>query len=112
MYRELYERLGPPVPVEIMNWRVTAAGPEPDLQLAVRADNASTNAADAVKGARPAYFPEAGGFTDTPIYDRYRLAPGAQFAGPAIVEERESTVIVGPGAKCSIDAQWNLVITL
>ena len=112
VYRELYERLGPPVPVEIMNWRVTAAGPEPDLQLAVRADNASTNAADAVKGARPAYFPEAGGFTDTPIYDRYRLAPGAQFAGPAIVEERESTVIVGPGAQCSIDAQWNLVITL
>ena len=46
VYRELYERLGPPVPVEIMNWRVTAAGPEPDLQLAVRADNASTNAAD------------------------------------------------------------------
>ncbi len=87
-----------------MNWRVTAAGPEPDLQLAVRADNATTNAADAVKGARPAYFPEAGGFTNTPIYDRYRLAPGAQFAGPAIVEERESTVIVGPGAKCSIDA--------
>ncbi|KPV45852.1 methylhydantoinase, partial [Kouleothrix aurantiaca] len=30
VYRELYERLGPPVPVEIMNWRVTAAGPEPD----------------------------------------------------------------------------------
>ena len=88
------------------------AGPEPDLQLAVRADNASANAADAVKGARPAYFPEAGGFTDTPIYDRYRLAPSAHFAGPAIVEERESTVIVGPGAQCRIDAQWNLVIAL
>lgn len=112
VYRELYERLGPPVPVEIINWRVVASGPEPELQLAVRAENATAEAGDAVKGARPAYFPETGGFTSTPIYDRYRLAPGAQFTGPAIIEERESTVIVGPGARCQIDAQWNLVVEL
>ena len=34
--------------------------------------------------------------TDVPVYDRYRLGPGATFDGPAIVEERESTVVVGP----------------
>ena len=34
------------------------------------------------------------------MYDRYALAPGATFNGPAIVEERESTLIVGPGAAC------------
>jgi N-methylhydantoinase A len=111
LYRELYERLGPPVPIEILNWRVVSSGPRPDLKLHVTAPSGS-DARDALKGKRPAYFPETHGFVATPIYDRYQLAPGAMFAGPAIVEERESTVIVGPGARCRIDEQHNLVVTL
>ena len=35
--------------------------------------------------------------------DRYKLSPGISFSGPAIVEERESTVIVGEDAMASID---------
>jgi N-methylhydantoinase A len=108
VYRELYERLGPPVPLEILNWRVVASGPRPDVRLQVRQQAGG----DARKGERPAYFPEAGGFVATPIYDRYQLAPGAQLVGPAIVEERESTVIVGPGARCYVDEQYNLVVEL
>ena len=108
VYRELYERLGPPVPLEILNWRVVASGPRPDVRLQMQ----KASEGDAIKGKRSAYFPEAGGFVATPIYDRYRLAPGAEFVGPAIVEERESTVIVGPGARCKIDEQWNLVVEL
>ncbi len=110
-YQSLYERLGPPVSIEIMNWRVTSSGPAPDLKLKLAA-NASTDAAAALKGARPAYFPERGGYVDTPIYDRYNLGPGARFRGPAIVEERESTVIIGPDAACVIDSEWNLVVEL
>ena len=111
VYRELYERLGPPVPLEILSWRVVSSGPRPGLRLRVAAAEAG-GADSARKGERPAYFPEAGGFVATPIYDRYRLAPGAAFEGPAIVEERESTAIVGPGAKCRVDEQHNLVVTL
>ena len=109
VYRELYERLGPPVAIEVLNWRVVSSGPNPALRLRMDSSG-SSHAADAIKGQRPAYFPETAGYTETPIYDRYRLAPGASFSGPAIVEERESTVIVGPGAACETDAQWNLVI--
>jgi N-methylhydantoinase A len=58
------------------------------------------------------YFPEAGGFTATPVYDRYRLVPGARLSGPAVVEERESTAVVPPGAEALIDPHWNLVISL
>ena len=36
--------------------------------------------------------------TDVTVYDRYRLGPGATLQGPAIVEERESTTVIGPGA--------------
>jgi N-methylhydantoinase A/oxoprolinase/acetone carboxylase beta subunit len=40
------------------------------------------------------------------------LAPGTEFDGPAIVEERESTTVVGPGARVEIDAARNLLVTL
>jgi N-methylhydantoinase A len=109
VYRELYERLGPPVPVEILNWRVVSSGPRPDLRLQITATS-SGEAHTALKGERPAYFPEASGFVSTPVYDRYRLAPGAAFDGPTIVEERESTVIVGPGGRCRVDEHHNLVV--
>ncbi len=69
VYRSLYERLGPPVEIEVLNWRVVSSGPRPDLRLAIA--GASANAT-AIKGERSAYFPEAGGFVATPIYDRYR----------------------------------------
>jgi N-methylhydantoinase A/oxoprolinase/acetone carboxylase beta subunit len=43
------------------------------------------------------------------VYDRHRLDPGARLTGPVIVEERESTTVVGPGARLSVDAHRNLV---
>jgi N-methylhydantoinase A len=61
------------------------------------------------KRERRAYFPETGGYVETPVYDRYALQPGAAFAGPAIIEERESTTIVGPGARIRVDATRTLI---
>ncbi|MCW1966687.1 MAG: hydantoinase/oxoprolinase family protein [Anaerolineae bacterium] len=112
-YRQLYGRFGPPVPIEIINWRVVSSGPSPALRLRTGAGDVATGSAEfARKGARRAWSPEAKGYVDTPIYDRYRLAVGAHFSGPAIVEERESTVIVGALGNCHIDAQRNLVVNL
>ena len=34
----------------------------------------------AIKGTRPAYFPQAGGFVDATVYDRYALAASATFS--------------------------------
>jgi N-methylhydantoinase A len=66
----------------------------------------------ALKGQRQAYFPESGGFTDVDVYDRYGLLPGAEFHGPAIVEERESTVVVVPGAVARVDQHGSLIVEL
>jgi N-methylhydantoinase A len=112
VYRRLYERLSQSVPLEIINWRVTVAGPAPEVRLQMPgADNAEEQAVQmAYKGKRKVYFP--GGFQDVAVYDRYRLLPGMQLTGPAIVEERESTVVVGSGSRFHIDQQWNLVVEL
>ncbi len=113
VYRQLYERSGPAVEVEMLNWRVVSSGPSPKVQLAVETATGDTGTADdARKGTRPAYFPEAESFVDTPVFDRYRLAPEMTFDGPAIVEERESTAVIGPGAFCRIDRHHNLVVDM
>lgn len=65
-----------------------------------------------MKRHRPVYFEEAGGFMETPVYDRYRLAPGNSIDGPAILEERESTLVIGLGEVATIDDSLNAVIGL
>jgi N-methylhydantoinase A len=110
-YERLYKRLNPDVDVEALNWRVIVTGPRPTIQLAPAAGMQAPVEA-ARKGERPAYFPETSGYLECPVYDRYQLAPGMLLRGPAIIEERESTVVVGPGAGVEVDAQKNVVIWL
>ena len=46
------------------------------------------------------------------MYDRYALAPGATVTGPALIEERESTCVIGAGNVATVDARYNLVAEL
>lgn len=98
-------------PVEVVNWKVEAVGPVPGGERAHRLAGFDA-ATPALKGHRPAWFPEANGFLDCPVLDRYALAAGAELAGPALVEERESTCVVGPRDRLRVDAQMNLVISV
>jgi N-methylhydantoinase A/oxoprolinase/acetone carboxylase beta subunit len=108
-YRALYHRLPQGVPLEALNWRVTVSAPPPALAFGGAA-GAAGGAAAAVKTHRRAWFAESNGWVDTPVYDRYALGPGTTFAGPAIVEERESTAIIGPGARCRVDDGRTIVV--
>jgi N-methylhydantoinase A len=110
-YEALYHRRPHGVAVEVLNWRVTVAGPSPALDFRPAPAPAAAPAA-AVKGHRPAFFAEAAGFVSTPVYDRYALGPGAELTGPAIVEERESTAVLGPGARCRVADDLTLVVEL
>ena len=58
------------------------------------------------------YLPEYEDFVPCSVYDRYLLPVGATCPGPAIVEERECTVVIGPGAQANVDEEQNLVIGL
>jgi N-methylhydantoinase A len=107
-YARLYGRTYTESPVEFVNFCVRASLPVRLLtmpRLAVRG-----RPADAVKGERKAYSGLARAFP-YPVYDRYRLAPGAEIEGPAIFEERESTVIVDQSAHTRVDEFGFLWIT-
>jgi len=101
-YERLYGRTYPDSPVEFINFKVRASLPERLLQLP-KIKKKGDSLADAVKGERQAYSGIAGDFIPYTVYDRYKLLPGAVFRGPAIVEERESTVIAGEDTTISVD---------
>jgi len=109
-YETLYGRgLLAGADVEVITWRMRAAGPREAFSAALASEPAPQTR---VRVSRRAWFDETGGFVDTPVSSHYALAPGAEVAGPAIVEQRESTVIVGPSATATIDAHRNLVMRL
>jgi N-methylhydantoinase A len=62
-----------------------------------------------VVGKQRAHFPPLGEVA-LPRYDRAALAPGLTIAGPALVEDEWSTIVVGPGQRCAADRLGNLVI--
>lgn len=102
VYERLYGRTYPDSEVELINFRVRASLPERLLTLP-RMERRGGSAEGAVKGRRPAYSPEAGDFVPFDVYDRYALPAGSSLRGPAIVEERESTVVVGEGGSATVD---------
>jgi N-methylhydantoinase A/oxoprolinase/acetone carboxylase beta subunit len=107
VYAARYGYAPPAEPVEVVTWKLSAIGGAPRVALAKAA---TSPAAGGVKGRRRAYFLEAGGWIDCPVYDRYALAAGQQLAGPAIVEERESTSVLPPGTVAVVDDYANLVV--
>jgi N-methylhydantoinase A len=107
-YRALYRRTLPGGSFEALTWRVQAQGPPPEtiFQLDRRA-----RSAEAKRGERAAYFPGCGPVPCL-VLDRYGLRAGDAFRGPALVEEDETTTVVGPGATVEVDAALRLVVTL
>jgi N-methylhydantoinase A len=109
-YERLYKRLNPGVEIEVVNWRLVASGPQPQILLRPP-QTAGMSLSAARKGERLVYLPEHDGFVPCPVYDRYLLPIGATFSGPAVVEERECTVVIGPRAQAQVDEEQNLLIT-
>jgi N-methylhydantoinase A len=109
-HERAYGRGYPGEPVELVNYRLTAIGaiPSPPHRTIPAADS---NSDTARKASRPVFFSEAGGFTETNIYDRYKLGAGHRLAGPAVVEEMDSSTLIHPGFKADVDTFGNLLIS-
>ena len=45
-----------------------------------------------------------------PVYARAALLPGTHLAGPAIVEQSDSTLLIPPGKGVRADAYSNLLV--
>jgi N-methylhydantoinase A len=107
-YRRVFQIDYPEQPIEIVNWKVEAVGPRP-VAGGRYLSTASHPPGSAGKGKRRAFFPEADGFVETPVFNRYALSPGDMVEGPALIEENESTCVVGLGDRVTVDAHCNLI---
>jgi len=110
-YETIYGHVHEHLDLEITTCRLSASGPVPTITLK-QLPASGADPQDAIKGTRKAYFADAGGYVDTPRYDRTKLAAGAVFFGPAIVEDVDSTAVIGPSTRVEIDAYANLIATL
>ncbi len=97
-------------PVEAVNYRVRSTVRVPKFSMK-RYDQASGPADAAKMGEREVYFDRQSGMTATPVFDRALLSPGHEVAGPAIVEQLDSTTVIYPGQCAVVDDYRNLVIS-
>ena len=109
-YETIYGHAHRHLDLEITTCRLTASGPVPNVKLQ-ETEAGSADASVAKKGNRLAYFAEAGGFVETALYDRDKLQAGMRFLGPAIVEERDSTAVIGTDTEVVVDAWGNLIVS-
>ena len=109
LYEEIYGHAHTHLDLEITTCRLNASGPKPYVK--VPEATAASDPAAALKGNRSVYFTETRSFVNTAIYDRYALGRDSTIQGPAIVEERESTAVIGPRGIATIDRYANLVVT-
>ena len=96
--------------VELVSYRLRVRVSVPKFSpRALEARPSAPPPAEAIKGMRRVFF-TAEQPTETTIYDRDRLAVGAAFAGPAIVEQFDATSVVPPGWNASVDRYGNLIL--
>jgi len=98
----------PGKPVEVVNCRLQAVGHVPKAPLSEMPVCGEPQAA--VRSQRRVYFGRRHGWIDAPVYARGGLGAGASVAGPAVIEEMSSTVLLAPGQKATVDRIGNLVV--
>jgi N-methylhydantoinase A len=96
--------------VEIVNLRLRARGAPVRPELAPAGELTDVVDPAAELGRAPAVF--AGQAVDAQLLDRSRLRPGNRLAGPAIVTEYTSTIVIPPDVAGEVDAYANLVLEI
>ena len=95
-------------PIEIVNWKSEAEGPAPDSGVyRLRTPDVATPPT-----SRPAWDDRSQSFIDHAVIARYALRPGDRGSGPALIEEHESTCVLGVGDELLVDDELNLIIEI
>jgi N-methylhydantoinase A len=108
-HRRMYGFVSESEAVQLVTFRVEAAGLVRKATFEPR-DDTGPDASHAIVGQREVWLPEAGGFVSCPIYDRDRLDAGNRIAGPAIVEQMDTTTIILPGMTARVEPYLNMVL--
>jgi N-methylhydantoinase A len=109
-YKARFDIELPEMTAMLVNVRTTVIGRRAPVDLAIFAPATGGSGAPTPGGRRQVHF--NGGWFETAIFDRASLGEGATLAGPAIVEQPDTTVVIDPGATLVVDSLGNLVISV
>jgi len=111
IYKGLYGRTYLETPVEFVTFKVRACLPKRPFHIPLL-EQKEGSLKDCIKGERQAFSLIQKEFVPFKVYDRYGLFSGAILEGPAIIEERESTIVIGEDAQGSVDEYGFVWISL
>ncbi len=106
-YREIYGMTIPDVGIEVVTWRLSAFA----TSEMVEPDPVASGVGAEPSGSRLMLFDRNAEQIEAPVYQRSDLGAGAVFAGPAVVEERETTAVIRPGWTVEVAVDGSLVAT-
>ncbi|MSP67300.1 MAG: hydantoinase/oxoprolinase family protein [Alphaproteobacteria bacterium] len=107
-YRARYTVTVTGIPVRLVNLRVRATARRGVVgRLRVPVPKSGTLAAASTGGARMRFN---GAWSDCPTFERWRLPEGAHVAGPARIDQEDTTTLVAPGWGATIDHLGNIDI--
>jgi len=101
-YKRLYGRTSAESPVEFVTFKVRASLPKKPFTIS-KLSTKTQDLQTCIKGQRNAFSIIQKDYIPFTVYDRAKLFPNAQFKGPAIIEERESTIVMGEDATARVD---------
>ena len=114
-FDELYDRLygysAPEIGVTVTTLRVVGTGPRRDLTLPTLEDGGPEPPRAALAGTHSLYLRD-GGDVEAPFYLRSELLSGNRIAGPAVIEDEVTTMVVPADAEAAIDSYGNVRIAL
>lgn len=94
---------------EILTFRLRAIAPPGELAIPVF-DFVGKDASSALKGQRTAFWGEETSFVETDIYEYELLQCGNEITGPAIIETKDTTVVLPPEHRLSVDKYLHCII--
>jgi N-methylhydantoinase A/oxoprolinase/acetone carboxylase beta subunit len=111
-FSEAYSPLGlhPEAGVEIEAFILRATLPQP-VSERPRLRAGEDDPVTALAGHREALFSAPDGPAEIPVYEMERLRPGHRFAGPALIDSDDTTVVVAPGWSCHVDVRSGIVLS-
>ena len=110
LHEQLYTFADRQAAVEIVNLRVRATGVMEKIALP-RIDAVERGTAAEPGSQREVSF-DGRGFVATPVFRRTDLRAGNVFAGPAIVDQLDTTTVIFPGQSAQVDEYGNLIVAL
>jgi N-methylhydantoinase A len=109
-YLRLYGRSIDGVEIEVLSWTLTIAAAGPGGEAPATADLAAQDTAESPRGRQPLFDPAGRQTVDAQVWLRDELRAGDRVEGPALITEAQTTTVVAPGWRATIDPNGHIVL--